>query len=33
MRATKRDVYNAELAHREQSTLDDNFIARRSLVS
>jgi flagellar export protein FliJ len=32
MRATKHEAYNADLAHREQSTLDDNFIARRSLA-
>ena len=33
MRSTKREVYNSDLAHREQSTLDDNFIARRSLAA
>lgn len=31
MRSTKREAYSNDLAHREQSTLDDNFIARRSL--
>jgi flagellar export protein FliJ len=29
MRAEKRDAYEADLAQREQKTLDDNFIARR----
>jgi hypothetical protein len=33
MRLTKRNAYDTDLAHREQSTLDDNFIARRSLSS
>jgi len=33
MRSTKREAYNTDLAHREQSTLDDNFIARRSLAA
>ena len=32
MRVTKREAYNTDLAHREQSVLDDNFIARRSLA-
>jgi len=32
MRITKRDAYHADLSRREQSTLDDNFIARRSLA-
>ena len=32
MRSTKREAYNIDLAHREQSVLDDNFIARRGLA-
>jgi flagellar biosynthesis chaperone FliJ len=32
MRVTKRDAYQLDLAHREQSVLDDNFIARRCLL-
>jgi hypothetical protein len=32
MRSTRREVYDAGLAHREQSVLDDNFIARRRLA-
>jgi flagellar biosynthesis chaperone FliJ len=31
MRATKREAYDTDLSRREQSVLDDNFIARRSL--
>ncbi len=31
MKATKREAYDTDLSRREQSTLDDNFIARRSL--
>jgi hypothetical protein len=30
MRTTKREAYKTDLSRREQSTLDDNFIARRS---
>lgn len=33
MRDNARGEYNADLARREQSMLDDNFIARRSLRS
>jgi len=33
MRLTKREIYNTDLARREQGTLDDNFIARRTLAS
>jgi flagellar export protein FliJ len=29
MREEKREVYESDLARREQSTLDDNYIARR----
>jgi len=32
MRTTKREAYKTYLSRREQSTLDDNFIARRSLL-
>jgi hypothetical protein len=31
MKSTKREAYDTDLSRREQSTLDDNFIARRSL--
>jgi hypothetical protein len=32
MRVTKCQEYSVDLAHREQSALDDNFIARRRLA-
>lgn len=32
MRSTKREAYDTDLSRREQSTLDDNFIARRGLL-